>query len=238
MTKIDKNLMKKVQRGLSSKNTFDPLYGTTMMRIVCQKGDKTRIVPKKSEMDLIIQKFHKLSKGEGCGKLASRIKEIYTGPGKNTINNYLKKLKDVQQLKPVFTNVHEPKTITAKAPMIRHQLDLINMSKYPSKSEGVEYKYILSVLDIFSRFLWLVPLISAKAESVSKALGKLYMQWGAPRIIQTDNGSEFRGTTAQLCKTLNIRMIHGRAHHPQSQGKVSTVLKIPMSTDFSIFLTF
>jgi hypothetical protein len=35
-----------------------------------------------------------------------------------------------------------------------------------------------------------------------------------------DNGTEFKGGVAQICKELGIRMIRGRAYHPQTQGTV------------------
>jgi transposase InsO family protein len=35
-----------------------------------------------------------------------------------------------------------------------------------------------------------------------------------------DNRTEFKGEVAQLCKELGIRVIRGRAYHPQTQGTV------------------
>ena len=80
---------------------------------------------------------------------------------------------------------------------------------------------ILSIVDILTRFLWLIPLVNAQSASVTEALRTVYLQWGVPHIIQCDNGSEFKGVTEKLCEILNIQIIHGRPHHPQSQGKVS-----------------
>ena len=35
-----------------------------------------------------------------------------------------------------------------------------------------------------------------------------------------DNGPEFKGSVKELCKTLGVRIIHGRPYHPQTQGSV------------------
>ena len=38
------------------------------------------------------------------------------------------------------------------------QLDLVDMNLQAVKYNGKSYRYILSMMDIFSRFHWLVPL--------------------------------------------------------------------------------
>ena len=49
-------------------------------------------------------------------------------------------------------------------------------------------KYILSVLDIFSRFHWLAPLKSKSAFEVKKKLSyQIYLIHGMPKRIQSDN---------------------------------------------------
>ena len=51
-------------------------------------------------------------------------------------------------------------------------------------------------------------------------LSEIYSQFGYPRILQSDQGTEFKGVVAQLCKQHNIKLIHSSSHHPQSQGKI------------------
>ena len=86
--------------------------------------------------------------------------------------------------------------------------------------KGKTYKYVLSILDVFSRYHWLVPLQTKKSSHVARELVRIYRDHGAPRVIQHDQGREFEGAVAALCKKLAIKVVKGRPYHPQSQGKV------------------
>ena len=61
-----------------------------------------------------------------------------------------------------------------------------------------------------------------RATEVAHQLLDLFLLFGAPSILQSDNGSEF---TAQVIKELRdiwpqIVMVNGKPRHPQSQGSV------------------
>lgn len=61
------------------------------------------------------------------------------------------------------------------------------------KRNGQLYRYVLTAIDIFSRFVWLRPSTSKSSTLVAKKLeGMGYMEHGAPRIIQSDRGGEFK----------------------------------------------
>jgi hypothetical protein len=47
-------------------------------------------------------------------------------------------------------------------------VDLMDMTKFAKYNNG--YNFILVVIDIFSKYVWLRPLKDKKGESVSKAL--------------------------------------------------------------------
>ena len=82
------------------------------------------------------------------------------------------------------------------------------------------YQYILTIQDVFSRYLWLRPLTYKTSKVVSKALGDLYIEVGPPKVLQSDRGGEFKKWVKKMCKNLNVKMIQSRPYHPQSQGKV------------------
>lgn len=71
------------------------------------------------------------------------------------------------------------------------QADLADMSKLAKYNSG--YKYLLFVIDVFSKFLWVFPLKSKKPEGVLEAfkiIGKL------PNLLMTDKGTEFQNAKA------------------------------------------
>ncbi|XP_044180984.1 uncharacterized protein LOC122962133 [Acropora millepora] len=94
------------------------------------------------------------------------------------------------------------------------------MKRLHTKYKGKTYKYVLSIIDVFSRYHWLVPLQTKKSSHLACELFRIYIEHGAPRVIQHDQGREFGGAVAALCKMLSIKDVKGRPYHPQSQGKV------------------
>ena len=82
------------------------------------------------------------------------------------------------------------------------------------------YRYVLSVMDIFSRYLWLRPLQKKSREHVSRAFQRIYSEHGPTDRLQSDRGKEIEGKVRPLCKQLKIKLIKSRPYHPQSQGKV------------------
>ena len=64
------------------------------------------------------------------------------------------------------------------------------------------------------------------AEEVYSSFEGLVHQGGAPTIIQSDNGGEFIGEVVQKrCQEFEVGIIHGRPHHPQSQGQIENLNK-------------
>lgn len=125
---------------------------------------------------------------------------------------------------PSFTNKPPLKPVNSYTPMERIQADLVDLSAVTVKNDkGSIYKYVLVVIDVFSRFLWLRPLEDKASASVAKELEEVFQTFGNPRILHTDNGGEFSGKVNKLCKTNGIKKVTGRANHPQTQGKVSRV---------------
>ena len=93
------------------------------------------------------------------------------------------------------------------------------------KSQQVEYqgriyRYILSILDVFSRYHWLPPLTSKHATKVAIKFKKIYEVHGTPENPQRDRGKEFYGAVKTFCKRKMIKMTKSRAYLPQSLGKV------------------
>ena len=81
---------------------------------------------------------------------------------------------------------HPLRLITADMPMDHLAIDLAHM---PTSECG--HNYILVIVDICTRFVWLYPLPSKTGPVVSARLRELFLLFGLPRVIQSDNGSEF-----------------------------------------------
>ena len=53
------------------------------------------------------------------------------------------------------------------------------------------YKYLLIIIDIFSKFWWIDPLKNKKGEIVSKAFNQIFKENRVPKYLWTDKGKEF-----------------------------------------------
>ena len=83
------------------------------------------------------------------------------------------------------------------------QMDLMEMIPFSSINSG--YKYILTCIDVFSRFARALPLKSKAASDVESAL-KYMLRDAKPYHIQTDLGKEFYNSNVQaLFKKLKIK---------------------------------
>ena len=70
-----------------------------------------------------------------------------------------------------------------------------------------------------TRYPEAIPLRSITAQSVVRALIKLFSTFGLPKTVQTDQGTNFlSGTFKQVLTSLSITHWTSSAYHPESQG--------------------
>ena len=67
--------------------------------------------------------------------------------------------------------------------------DLVDMQAFSSFNKG--FKYILTVIDVFSKYAWAVPI---KDKSATKAFEKIVSE-RIPKKLWVDEGKEFYNTT-------------------------------------------
>ena len=62
--------------------------------------------------------------------------------------------------------------------------DLVEMGTLAKFNKG--YKYLLTVIDIFSKYGWIVPLKNKTGKSVAKAFATIFQQGRVPTRLWTD----------------------------------------------------
>ena len=102
-----------------------------------------------------------------------------------------------QFMTPVRSDVHErrsvhPYNVSVGKPMDRVNIDSIG--PFPEDEEG--NKYIMVFIDVFSRFVELVPIPDLSALVAAKELIKFIGRYGCPREILTDNGTQYANELA------------------------------------------
>ena len=116
---------------------------------------------------------------------------------------------------------HPMTSISADMPLDQVAIDLFDM---PVSQEG--YIKGLIVVDVCTRFVWIRPLRTALAVDVARQLYKLFCQVGFPKIIQSDNGPEFRaGTAKELAQLVQADQRFSTPYHPQGNGMAEAFVK-------------
>ena len=102
-------------------------------------------------------------------------------------------------------------------PFERVHIDLLQM---PLTEKG--NKYLLVMVDAFSRWSELVPLPNKEACTVAQAIAQHWIcRHGAPLCFLSDLGSEFTAAIFKdLCKTCKINKRFSSAAHAASNGRV------------------
>lgn len=69
------------------------------------------------------------------------------------------------------------------------------------------YRHLLMVLDVFSKYGWIIPLKDKKGESVAEAFKTILKEGRKPEYLWTDKGKEFYNKHVKdLLKKHNIKL--------------------------------
>ena len=79
-------------------------------------------------------------------------------------------------------------------PYEQYQADLVDMQAFSQYNDG--YKYILTVIDCFSRYAYALPLKDKSGGEVKNALQQIFKK-RKPTKLQTDRGKEFLNSSVQ-----------------------------------------
>ncbi|KAL2076907.1 hypothetical protein ACEWY4_027497 [Coilia grayii] len=96
-------------------------------------------------------------------------------------------------------------------------MDYIDMGKTIRK-----FRYVLVVVDRFSRWVEACPAPGPDAETVIKFFTReIIPRFGIPEVISSDNGKAFvEKTWKKIMQALGVKQRYGCIYHPQSQGMV------------------
>ena len=83
----------------------------------------------------------------------------------------------------------------AKYPSQFWQADLVEMIPFSRINKG--FKYILTIVDVFSRFAWAIGLKNKSATSVTDAFKQIFKKTKPPTYLHTDEGKEFENKTVR-----------------------------------------
>ncbi len=84
------------------------------------------------------------------------------------------------------------------------QSDLMDMTSLSKHNDGI--RYLMVIIDLFSRFLWVYPLQTKHGKVIEHVLSSHFeTQSRKPKLFQSDSGSEYKNSLVkQLLKKLGI----------------------------------
>ena len=99
------------------------------------------------------------------------------------------------------------------------------MGPFPCTSDG--FMYIIVVIDLFSRWVELIPAKTLTAmEAADRILHTVYLRHGLPKFMKSDRGTQFiNELTEKLFNMLGISQYQVTPYSPQANGAVERVNK-------------
>ena len=138
----------------------------------------------------------------------------------NYVNNcpYCIRLKSGKSYKPI------PTQIIPKGPQERYVVDSWKIHKELSQVTG--YNWVIDIIDHFSKFLMSFPIVQNDAINTLNCIKEFCVLKGMPKIIQSDNGSEYKNSLIEeFCNNNNIKHIYSSPYHPSTNGVVEVCHK-------------
>ena len=122
---------------------------------------------------------------------------------------------------------HPITPIHATLPFDHVAIDLIG----PLPTSRLGYNYILVHVDVLTRFVLIRPLTDKTALTVARTLFTIWADFGFPRILQSDNGTEFVNSVLQaLAKSAMIDHRLISPYHPRANGLAERYVQTTKNT--------
>eukprot|EP01130_Rhizamoeba_saxonica_P018786 TRINITY_DN952_c0_g2_i3.p1 TRINITY_DN952_c0_g2~~TRINITY_DN952_c0_g2_i3.p1 ORF type:complete len:523 (-),score=-15.89 TRINITY_DN952_c0_g2_i3:357-1925(-) len=163
----------------------------------------------------------------GTQTMFHAIKKKYIGVSSRDIGSFLGKNQTNQQHKP-RPKVKPSRPRSVGKPFQRLQMDLVIIrpknKKFIAEGEVDKQVVVLTVIDEFTKYAYARICRSKSAKSVLAQVKNVVRSipealW--PRIIQTDNGLEFKNKTmAAYLASQNIKQTYGRTYTPTDQAMI------------------
>jgi transposase InsO family protein len=182
-------------------------YGT---REVIRSADRADIIKQAYENDVRVH-------GKGVVLLYKLFSEHYLNITRQHIKDFLETNSAYNLGKQVEHRVNKP--IISSHPNSLWGIDLIDCEMYKGSNYG--WRYIVTVVDVFSRYTWLGKLKDREASSIATVFSDICNRAGiTPDSLLSDNGTEFMAEFDERLKELDIVHRRTRSHMPQANGIV------------------
>jgi transposase InsO family protein len=180
-----------------------------------QTRDVEKLIPDKAEHQNLLKATHgQAHLGANAMVNALHLQGVTWPKLKESCLQFIRQCSACQHYNIARSGYHPLKAIHATLPGEHLAMDLAQFPKSNNKKQ-----YALIVVDVCTRFIFLHVLKSKDALAIAKKLLHLFRDIGPPKIIQSDNGSEF--SNSKLNAVLTILKTEHRLstpYHPRGNG--------------------
>ncbi|KAI6649664.1 KRAB-A domain-containing protein 2-like [Oopsacas minuta] len=227
----DKNYEKYVvdvlRRGKTGKSLPRECYNILNVYSLVSIGSVAKVTKRngkymatKEEVINIIFSMHIATGHGGEKKTHKKIQDKFANIPRYLVQEYIKRCERCVEKRARRETASDVviRPLTVKDLNERGQVDLVNMQTI----QDGNFRFILHYMEYLTKFHVIRPQQRKTATEVANQLLLISRDFGAPNILQSDNGREFTGQVIQELSTLwpELFLVNGRPRHPQSQGSV------------------
>jgi len=175
-----------------------------------------QVIPTSKKNKLLKEIYNKSLRGRDS-IYESYIKGKFVGISKADVNRFLKTQK-THQLHTVKYTSKRVRPLIVRRPLVRWQVDLI------------EFRggYIMTIMDTFSKYAYAKMLQYKTANNTTNVLSSIFNKDYYPKIMHTDNGTEFSAAFDRLLTSYGIKHIRGGPYTSTSQSMIERFNKTLM----------
>ena len=211
---------------------MDLIDGCIYVNTVTPTGETVAqmVIPKALRWHAIRRAHDHVTAGhQGWQSTLQRLKTLYYFPGMQlAVKTYVAGCQTCQEIRGQVCGrsplAHQP---DPTGPFDRISADLLIITTAKSTVKN-RYTVCLTVIDHYTRYCILVPLIDKKKDLCARTMvDRVFMPFGPPNTVQLDHGSEFFNRTLQdLCLTLGIKVNFTIIRRPQSNGIIERTHRV------------
>jgi hypothetical protein len=196
------------------------------MLIDHEKGELSRhgmkVIPAENIDEFLTDLYKNPKTGfTGGTKMYAYIKRHYIGISRRQVQEWINR-NEIEQIHAAPRKQNVARPIVVSKPLAHVQADLTIWEKYRTYNKN--YAYILAVVDLNSKYLWMEPVKRKTAVHVNDALVKILAKMPKmPSIFQTDNGGEFQDDFHKTLESRGIKHVFSQSHSPTTQGAIERV---------------
>ncbi|PAA58455.1 hypothetical protein BOX15_Mlig019950g2 [Macrostomum lignano] len=151
-------------------------------------------------------------------EVRKKFPQITNKVAKREVDNWVRSTNEHHLFRKTRRNFPTPKISVPPVAKFQFQIDLADLPRYKTENRG--YRYILVLIDCFTRVVRLRPLRTKKPSEVSQVLLEIFRSGFKPVYLQGDAGMEFLGrATRQMLKQEGVRFFVSQSNYKASMAE-------------------